>query len=121
MSRRCRRGAGVCPLCRFLPLRAGDSFIADSTSFGKASSLADLYRGMLAEFARVGAWNHARGLHEAALLLSPDDVDLRLAVIADHRQWSVVCAQTCGCDGSGAPKSSDADDGQSFDASLWDK
>jgi MYXO-CTERM domain-containing protein len=28
--------AGVCPLCRFLPARAGDSFITDVTSFGKA-------------------------------------------------------------------------------------
>ncbi len=29
--------AGACPKCRFLPLRAGDSFITDSTSFGKAA------------------------------------------------------------------------------------
>jgi MYXO-CTERM domain-containing protein len=28
--------AGVCPLCRFVPTRAGDSFITDSTSFAKA-------------------------------------------------------------------------------------
>jgi MYXO-CTERM domain-containing protein len=28
--------AGVCPKCRFIPMRAGDSFITDSTSFGKA-------------------------------------------------------------------------------------
>jgi MYXO-CTERM domain-containing protein len=28
--------AGVCPLCRFIPARAGDSFITDVTSFGKA-------------------------------------------------------------------------------------
>ncbi len=28
--------AGVCPLCRFIPTRAGDSFITDSTSFAKA-------------------------------------------------------------------------------------
>ena len=28
--------AGVCPLCRFMPLRAGDSFITDVTSYGKA-------------------------------------------------------------------------------------
>ena len=29
-------GAGVCPKCRFIPLRAGDSFITDVTLFGKA-------------------------------------------------------------------------------------
>ena len=28
--------AGVCPYCRFMPLRAGDSFITDVTHFGKA-------------------------------------------------------------------------------------
>jgi MYXO-CTERM domain-containing protein len=28
--------AGVCPLCRFLPLRVGDSFIADAHDFSKA-------------------------------------------------------------------------------------
>jgi MYXO-CTERM domain-containing protein len=28
--------AGVCPLCRFMPMRAGDSFITDVTSYGKA-------------------------------------------------------------------------------------
>ncbi|MFT3767117.1 MAG: S8 family serine peptidase [Minicystis sp.] len=28
--------AGVCPNCRFMPMRAGDSFITDVTSFGKA-------------------------------------------------------------------------------------
>lgn len=28
--------AGVCPLCRFVPTRAGDSFITDTTSFAKA-------------------------------------------------------------------------------------
>jgi MYXO-CTERM domain-containing protein len=28
--------AGVCPKCRFVPLRAGDSFITDATWFGKA-------------------------------------------------------------------------------------
>ncbi len=28
--------AGVCPLCRFVPLRVGDSFITDVTLFGKA-------------------------------------------------------------------------------------
>jgi hypothetical protein len=28
--------AGVCPLCRFVPTRVGDSFITDSTLFGKA-------------------------------------------------------------------------------------
>jgi MYXO-CTERM domain-containing protein len=28
--------AGACPLCRFLPTRAGDSFITDVTLFGKA-------------------------------------------------------------------------------------
>ncbi|HEY8074946.1 MAG TPA: S8 family serine peptidase, partial [Labilithrix sp.] len=27
---------GVCPLCRFVPLRVGDSFIADANAFGKA-------------------------------------------------------------------------------------
>ena len=27
---------GVCPLCRFVPLRVGDSFIADVNAFGKA-------------------------------------------------------------------------------------
>ncbi len=27
---------GVCPLCRFIPLRVGDSFIADVNDFGKA-------------------------------------------------------------------------------------
>jgi Subtilase family/FG-GAP-like repeat/FG-GAP repeat len=29
--------AGVCPLCRFLPLRVGDSFIVDSQAFAKAA------------------------------------------------------------------------------------
>ncbi len=29
-------GAGACPLCRYLPTRAGDSFITDVTLFGKA-------------------------------------------------------------------------------------
>jgi MYXO-CTERM domain-containing protein len=29
-------GAGVCPRCRFIPTRAGDSFITDVTDFGKA-------------------------------------------------------------------------------------
>ena len=33
-------GVGVCPLCRFVPLRVGDSFIADSNSFGKAVAYA---------------------------------------------------------------------------------
>jgi MYXO-CTERM domain-containing protein len=28
--------AGVCPLCRFVPTRTGDSFITDATSFAKA-------------------------------------------------------------------------------------
>jgi MYXO-CTERM domain-containing protein len=28
--------AGVCPKCRFVPMRVGDSFITDVTSFGKA-------------------------------------------------------------------------------------
>ena len=28
--------AGACPLCRFIPTRAGDSFITDVTDFGKA-------------------------------------------------------------------------------------
>ncbi len=28
--------AGVCPLCRFIPLRAGDSFVADSQDYAKA-------------------------------------------------------------------------------------
>jgi len=28
--------AGVCPLCRFVPTRVGDSFITDATSFAKA-------------------------------------------------------------------------------------
>ncbi len=32
--------AGVCPLCRFMPLRAGDSFITDVTLFGKAVAYA---------------------------------------------------------------------------------
>jgi MYXO-CTERM domain-containing protein len=32
--------AGVCPSCRFLPMRAGDSFITDVTSFGKAIAYA---------------------------------------------------------------------------------
>jgi hypothetical protein len=31
-----RGEAGVCPLCRFVPLRAGDSFIADVQDFSKA-------------------------------------------------------------------------------------
>ena len=29
-------GLGVCPECRFMPLRVGDSFIADAQDFGKA-------------------------------------------------------------------------------------
>src|SRR5262249_44711156 len=29
-------GVGVCPHCRFIPLRAGDSFITDVTDFAKA-------------------------------------------------------------------------------------
>ena len=28
--------AGVCPLCRFIPLRVGDSFIADVQAFAQA-------------------------------------------------------------------------------------
>ncbi len=28
--------AGICPKCRFVPLRAGDSFIADSNDFAQA-------------------------------------------------------------------------------------
>jgi MYXO-CTERM domain-containing protein len=30
-------GIGVCPACRFVPLRVGDSFIADSNDFAKAA------------------------------------------------------------------------------------
>ncbi len=29
-------GIGVCPLCRFIPLRVGDSYVADSNAYGKA-------------------------------------------------------------------------------------
>ena len=33
-------GAGVCPLCQFMPLRVGDSFIADANGFAKAVAYA---------------------------------------------------------------------------------
>ncbi len=33
-------GAGICPACRFVPLRVGDSFIADGQAFGAAVAYA---------------------------------------------------------------------------------
>ncbi|MBC8870639.1 MAG: hypothetical protein H8E44_14545 [Planctomycetes bacterium] len=37
-------------------------------------------------FARLGTWEHAIGLREAALLLKPDDTDLRLQLVGEYRR-----------------------------------
>ena len=39
-------------------------------------------------FERFGAYEHSTGLREAALLLQPDDLEQRLALIGDHLRWS---------------------------------
>jgi hypothetical protein len=36
------------------------------------------------QFGRVGAWDHSIGLREAALLIDPDDVPLRLALLSEY-------------------------------------
>jgi hypothetical protein len=36
------------------------------------------------QFGRVGAWDHSLGLREAALLIDPDDVPLRLALLSEY-------------------------------------
>ena len=37
-------------------------------------------------FARLGTWEHAIGLREAALLLKPDDAELRLQLVGEYRR-----------------------------------
>jgi hypothetical protein len=37
------------------------------------------------EFAALGDWGHAAALREAELLLAPDDIEQRLAIVADYR------------------------------------
>ncbi len=41
-------------------------------------------------FAEVGAWEHAVGLREAALLLRPDDLKLRIRLFREYGEWQKI-------------------------------
>jgi hypothetical protein len=48
---------------------------------------ATLLKAQASQFSKLGFWTDAIGLREAALLLTPDDIQTRLGLIDDYHRW----------------------------------